>query len=265
MSGPDDTDRPVLHEDHQRAQSFGRQAARYERTRPSYPDDLVNLLLADAPATVLDVGCGTGKAGRLFADRGCTVLGVEPDLRMAEVANGFGIPTEVATFETWEPRGRTFDLVISAQAWHWVNPTRGPITAHAVLNPSGRLAAFWNIYDHEPAMRAALDAVYLRVVPELGRVDSPALGLDSDPLGRAHLDGIASSGLFEPPQHHQFETVRRHTTAEWLDGLPTFSDHARLAPERLAALLQAVGDTIDEHGGVITIRYVAHLVTARVR
>ncbi|HSO95927.1 MAG TPA: methyltransferase domain-containing protein [Acidimicrobiia bacterium] len=265
MTGPRGADWVVLHEDRRRAESFGREAERYERTRPSYPDALVALLLAEGPGAVLDVGCGTGKAGRLFADRGCAVLGVEPDPLMAATARQFGIDVEVATFEEWDSRGRTFDLVTSGQAWHWIDPTRGPTKAHAVLNPSGRLATFWNIYDHEPTMRAALDAVYGRLAPEFGRNDALALGRDADPRGRAHREAITSSALFESPQHHQFETIRRHTTAEWVDGLPTFSDHARLPPERLAALVDAVGGVIDELGGVITIRYVTHLITARVR
>jgi SAM-dependent methyltransferase len=254
-----------LHEDRQRAESFGREAERYERTRPGYPDELVTRLTADGPVTVLDVGCGTGKAGRLLVDRGCDVVGVEPDPLMAQVAQRFGTRVEVATFEEWPPQGRTFDLVISAQAWHWVEPTRGPLKAHSVLNPSGRLAAFWNIYVHEPDMQAALEDVYARVIPESADADCLALGRDSDPAGQAHLAAIESTSRFEPPEHHQYESARRYTTDEWVDGLPTFSDHAQLPPARRAALLGAVRDVIDQLGGVIELRYVTHLVTARVR
>ena len=58
---------------------------------------------------VLDVGSGTGKVGRLFAARGCEVLGVEPDERMADVARSHGLTVEVARVEEWEPAGRRFD------------------------------------------------------------------------------------------------------------------------------------------------------------
>jgi SAM-dependent methyltransferase len=254
-----------LHEDRRRAESFGREAERYERTRPGYPDELVAGLMADAPVTVLDVGCGTGKAGRLFVDRGCDVVGVEPDPLMAQIAQRFGIDVDIASFEEWRAQGRSFDLVISAQAWHWVDPARGPRKARSVLNPSGRVAAFWNIYVHEPDMYAALDAVYTRVVPESAGADCLALGRDSDPGGRAHTAAIESTSRFEPPEHHQYESARQYTTDEWLDGLPTFSDHAQLRPARLAALLDAVRGVIDERGGIITLRYVTHLVTARAR
>jgi trans-aconitate methyltransferase len=60
----------VIHQDRRRAGSFGEAAEQYERARPSYPVELVDALMADHPGRVLDVGCGTGKAGRLFAVRG---------------------------------------------------------------------------------------------------------------------------------------------------------------------------------------------------
>jgi len=53
----------------------------------------------------------------------------------------------VAKFEDWDPVGRTFDAVIAAQAWHWVDPVAGAAKAAAVLRPGGRLAVFWNAFD----------------------------------------------------------------------------------------------------------------------
>ncbi len=101
------------------AESFGAQAERYDRVRPAYPDDLVARIVAGSPGPeVLDVGWGTGIAARQFQAAGRTVLGVEPDARMAEFARARGLPVEVATFESWEPAGRVFDAVVAAQAWH---------------------------------------------------------------------------------------------------------------------------------------------------
>ncbi|MCU1426215.1 MAG: methyltransferase type 11, partial [Actinomycetia bacterium] len=89
----------VLHEERGRAESFGADAARYDRARPSYPAALVDALTVDEPHEVLDIGCGTGIASRLFAARGCHVLGVEIDERMAAVAREHGIDVELGAFE----------------------------------------------------------------------------------------------------------------------------------------------------------------------
>ena len=46
-------------------------------------------------ADAADVGCGTGLAARLVAERGVKVLGVEPDERMAHVARRHGIEQQL--------------------------------------------------------------------------------------------------------------------------------------------------------------------------
>ena len=79
-----------------RAGSFGMDAEAYDRHRPSYPAVVVDVLLAGDTHAVVDVGCGTGKLGRLLAERGADVVGVEPDERMAEVARRHGLAVEVS-------------------------------------------------------------------------------------------------------------------------------------------------------------------------
>jgi len=56
-----------------RALSFGEIAEAYERFRAGYPVQLFDMVMAYAgqPArTALEIGAGTGKATRLFAQRG---------------------------------------------------------------------------------------------------------------------------------------------------------------------------------------------------
>src|SRR5215471_4060471 len=136
------------HQQRQVAESFGMNAERYDRTRPRYPDALVERIVATIPGRdVLDVGVGTGIAARQFQAAGCRVLGIDPDARMADLARRLGVEAEVATFEAWDPAGRLFDAVIAGQAWHWVDPVAGASQAAAVLRPGGRMALFWNALD----------------------------------------------------------------------------------------------------------------------
>ena len=88
----------------ERSRSFGEDAEQYDRARPSYPTEVIDAVCEGA-RRVLDVGCGTGIASRLFAARGVDVLGVEADDRMAAVARRHGIEVEVSTFESWSAEG----------------------------------------------------------------------------------------------------------------------------------------------------------------
>ena len=70
--GPDAAgDEPApLFRDRARASSFGANAELYDRSRPRYPDALIDDLVVEHPPRVLDVGCGTGLLGRSFVERG---------------------------------------------------------------------------------------------------------------------------------------------------------------------------------------------------
>jgi len=170
-----------LYRNRRRADSFGEDAERYDRVRPPYPGAMLEHVLVNAPRHVLDVGCGTGIASRLLAERGCDVLGLEPDSRMAVVARRRGVTVEDGTFEQWDPKGRQFDLLTAGQSWHWVDPNAGAAKAADVLRPRGRLALFWNQAFPEPPVQLAMAAVYSRHAPELGDTSVLIGKRESDP------------------------------------------------------------------------------------
>ena len=247
------------------AESFGTDAERYDHARPHYPAELVDrVIAASRGCEVLDVGCGTGIAARLFTSAGCRVLGVEPDARMAEVARRSGIEVHVAKFEDWDSGDRQFDAVISAQAWHWVDPAAGAVKAASVLRPAGQLAVFWNVFDPPAELRAAFDGVYRRVL-----ADSPLRNLWSLPTltasqmmsGTAAI-GIRQAGEFGAPEQWHFDWARPYTREEWLEVIPTLGGHSEFTPAVLAELLTGLGAAIDAAGGTFTMRYATVAVTA---
>jgi SAM-dependent methyltransferase len=130
-----------------RALSFGVNAEAYERFRPGYPAELFEMVMAyaDQPVrTALEIGAGTGKATRLFAQRGVTVTATEPDGAMlAELRRHVpaGVRTVQAAFEDLEP-GETYGLVYAAAALHWTNPEGRWSRLAALLEPGGVFASF---------------------------------------------------------------------------------------------------------------------------
>jgi SAM-dependent methyltransferase len=251
----------MLYENRSRAESFGAIAQLYDRVRPSYPAELIDALLAGEPRRVLDVGCGTGIAASLLAARGCEVLGVEIDERMAEVARTRGLAVEVAQFEHWDAGGRSFELLTSAQAWHWIDPLAGAQKAASVLEADGRLGLFWNFGLPPAEVSALLDPIYECYAPGLEGY-SVLLG-GSDARGQTAIDGIAASGSFAAAKVERFAWSKTHETAGWLELLQTHSDHQTLPEAQLRPLLGAVGEAIDSLGGSFELPYEAILVTAR--
>lgn len=234
----------LTHTQRERAESFGAVAADYDRYRPSYPTALVDDLVALRPNSVLDIGCGTGKASRLLAGRGLRVLGVEIDPQMAAVARAHGIEVEVGSFEQWDERGRNFDLITCAQAWHWVDPALGAPKIRRLLNPGGTAALFWNFADLDPRTRAVVDDVYRRLAPEL--VDPPGAGDD-----RTHLKTLEATGVFSAITTHTYEWQRTDSAEQWVGNVGTQSNHLLLGGERLGELQAALLAALHEAGGEV--------------
>lgn len=250
----------MTHRDARRL-SFGTDAEQYDRARPSYPPQLIDLICAGGAPRVLDVGCGTGIASRLFLARGCEVLGVEADERMAAVARAHGVDVVVSAFEQWDPSTvAPFDVVISAQAWHWVDPDVGPAKAADALPPGGRLALFWNGYDAGD-LRETFNAVYRRAAPAL--VGTAIVLHPPDKDRSQHADSVDASGFFEPVEQRDVPWERTYSRDEWLDQLQTHSDHRVLPPDELQTVLDGIGEVIDANGGALTIRHVTRLLRAR--
>jgi len=220
--------------------------------------------IAEAGPDVLDVGCGTGISSRLFAQAGCRVLGLDPDERMAALARGAGTEAEVATIEGWDSRGRTFDVVTAAQAWHWVDPVAGVQKAAEVLRPGGRFAVFWNAFDPPLTLREAFAAVFQRIAPE-----SPFGQFWLRPAVDAYREGcvkveevLRASGAFAEPEQWLYRWERTYTTAEWLDLVPTTGGFTRASEDVQQQILEGFGAAVEDAGGSFVMGYDTIAATA---
>ena len=246
-----------MHDQPLRAQSFGDWADEYDRYRAGYPAALAADLLAGGRHTVLDIGCGTGKAAVALAEQGGDVLGVEPDERMARVARGHGIPMEVARFEEWDSAGRRFDVVTCASSWHWLDPESTLPRIPALLDSGGLLARIWNIHVFDDEVRQALDAVYDDYPASLDRfghdpTDQPE---PHDPLH--DLPGMAVL----PPRAYRWSATL--TTEQWIHRIRTYTSHQRLGAASLSVLQARVASVIDGFGGTITPQVITYCQLSR--
>jgi SAM-dependent methyltransferase len=184
---------------------------------------------------------------------------------MAEFARRGGVEVEVATFEGWDPAGRTFDAVVSGQTWHWIDPVAGAAKAAKVLRPGGLLALFWHEFQTPPEVTEAFVAALRRVLPE-SPFDLEAMAKQSQggyqPLLATAADGMRQAGGFGEPERWRFDWEHAYTRDEWLDVLPTTGALTRLPPDKLAEVLAGVGAAIDALGGGFTMRTATVAVTA---
>ena len=139
---------PALHQMNPRSR-FTTRAENYAKYRPSYPDALIDRLVADLdPSSKLvaaDVGAGTGISSRLLADRGIEVIAIEPNIAMTRVARVHPlVKFHNGSAEDTKLPDTSVNLVTCFQAFHWFNPEPTLKEFARILEPRGKLAAVWN-------------------------------------------------------------------------------------------------------------------------
>lgn len=131
------------------ARSFGSVADSYDRGRPTYPAAAAAWLTGETPATVLELGAGTGQLTTRLVELGHDVLATDPDEQMlARLAARLPqVRTSVAAAEKLPVPDRSVDVVVCAQAFDHVDHERALPEIARVLRPGGRLALVWNQTD----------------------------------------------------------------------------------------------------------------------
>jgi SAM-dependent methyltransferase len=228
----------------------------YDRVRPRYPDelfaDLATITGLDETSSVLEVGCGTGQATRSLAALGCSVTAVEPGAGMAALARqriaAFrNVDVEKSTFEEWDDRGRRFDVLVAASAWHWVDPSVGWRRAHDVLCPGGWMALLGNVVVRrpgEPEVYAETADLHERYSP--GNPDWGHPPLEDDVRETDDGWGLADGpgSLFGPAIVRWYPTVQWFDADGFADLLRSTSPYRRLDRDVREPLLDAIADRI---------------------
>lgn len=239
--------------------SFDSVAELYDRARPGYPpallDDLVRLAGAGPGCRVLEIGPGTGQLTVPLAGLGCSIVAVELGADLARVARRKLAPfpdVEVvnADFETWQPPGEPFDLMIAATAIHWIDPAVLAAKAADALRPGGVLAT---VETHHVA--GGTSAYF---------VDAQDCYLRFDPATPKFVRLAAASEIPAEGAVGRYEWEQVYSTAAYLDLLRTYSSTLGLSSGTADGLLACIGGLIDgRYGGRIAKRYLTQLILSR--
>ena len=247
--------------------TFDTAAERYDRIRPRYLtevfDDIERLGGLAPGIRVLEVGCGTGQATVDLATRGHAVVAVEIGAELAAIASRRlarfpDAEVIVADFERWELPTEPFDAVVSATAFHWIDPEIRFLKAADALRPGGLLAIVDTDHGAGGTEQFFVDVqdCYERWDPKT----EPGLRLPAAADVETNVDEVARSGRFGPVTVRRYEWEQMYSTSAYRDLLLTYSGHLALERPTRTGLLDCVGALIDSRfGGSITKRYLTTL------
>lgn len=162
--------------------SFDKSSEHYVRARAEYPPEMTDTIVSLAGLTpsskLLDVGCGSGQATMEFVARGYQVVAIDPAPNaiklLAERAAEFSNLTAMTTtLEAFHP-DESFDLILCAQAFHWLEPNRVSPQIADLAAPGGHIALLWHMQDVIPASpQAALQALNQRYFDQYPTMNPP--------------------------------------------------------------------------------------------
>jgi SAM-dependent methyltransferase len=242
-------------------------AQAYAQFRPSYPVQAIDFIMARCglanTSHLVDVGCGTGTASRLFVASGLNVIGIEPNTEMRCAAAAMVVGEAAGPKVTYlggraESTGlpaAVADAVLSAQAFHWFEPNATLREFHRILKPDGWVILMWNERDERDTATAAYGDV-IRTAKETAAVEGPR-------------QARAGSALRNSPLFRQVEQVAfRNQQALDEEGLlgrafsVSYAPHEAGEREEWTERLRAVFRQ-HQHDGRVALRYLTSIYLAQ--
>lgn len=127
---------------------FDSVAGLYCESRQSYPEEVVRWMVKTAGLTsgagVLEIGCGTGQLTAHLVEFPfhITAIDIGPSM-IATARRQLGdadVRLEATSFEDFQAAPGSFDLIVSATAFHWIDPAVAWTKSARLLRPGGWLA-----------------------------------------------------------------------------------------------------------------------------
>ncbi len=247
-----------------RAASFNQIPELYDAMRPGYPealyDDLISLCLT-GPARVLEIGCGPATFTLPLARRGLHVTALEPGPDLARYAAGKLAPwpnarVVTSSFEAFQEPG-SFDLLVAANSFHWLDPDNRWQRCAGLLTPTGHLALVWNRPVRTGAFQQAAEALYESLAPAMVRRRQDS--------GQWITSATEETPLFASQVQRAYPFTTTLTGEDYVRLLNTYSDHLTLPDDQRRALFDALVDLAQrDFGGVVEQPYES-LLDLRVR
>lgn len=133
---------------------FSDRAENYAAHRPEYPKEVLEFIAERCGLTgssvVADIGSGTGLMSALFLGNGNGVLAVEPNREMRGAAEGIlgdhpRFRSVAGSAEDTTLADDSVDLVVAANALHWIDRDRARVEFSRILKPGGHASIVWSI------------------------------------------------------------------------------------------------------------------------
>ena len=250
----------------ERAHWYTPAAQAYDKARPHYPAELIShvahLTQLEPHSKILEVGCGPGTATTAFAEFGCSIVCVELNPGFCELARRNckqfqNVVIKQSSFEEWPIEASAFDVVVSALAFHWIQPQVGYPKVAETLRDDGYFVLLWN---KEPQPTSEVCQLFEEIysqhdLPSLGRFETEAA---REQMLKELAQPAIDSGVFKEVSSKQVKMEVKYAAEDYLLLLSSFSPYLNLEESRRNSLFAKLRRKInDDLMGIIDLSYIS--------
>jgi SAM-dependent methyltransferase len=235
---------------------FSNRSENYAKFRPGYPAGVIEILKYDCglneASVIADIGSGTGILSELFLQNGNSVVAIEPNAAMRQVAERLLQKYEkfrsiYAAAEATTLEAESVDFVTAGQAFHWFDRAPAKREFARILKPAGWVVLIWN-------ERRLGSTVFLRAYEDL----LLRYGTDYEKVRHEKVTGEIAE--FFSPESFELQTLEnaQHFDFESLKGRLLSSSYAPDQDHpKFASMLKELEDIFDAHqkDGIVSFEY----------
>lgn len=210
------------------SKKFDQVADIYNKYRPSYPEELIDEIKRisgiEAGSRILEVGSGAGLATGQFLGSRYRITCVEQGANLIEAAKENLTVSERdrvsfinIPFQEWEEQEGTFDMMFSAQAFHWIPKPIGYKKVAKALKPGASMQLFWNKYMKDDSECLTELADLMKEYSIMHMMDEEDLMLYKTRM----TDSIEVSGVFKPASIKEVRWEKDYTYDAFINFLKT--------------------------------------------
>ena len=258
--------------------TFNTNPKNYDELRPTYVskmfDDIIEYSSLDKEMVALEIGIGTGQASLPFLKRGCHLTAVELGTDLAEFSRKkFKMYENINIinddFEHIDLTEKSYDLIYSATAFHWIPIKLGVPKVKRLLKSGGVFA--WLSNHPCPSkehleIHNALQRVYHKYGEYFGNNalhDIKSIE-DINEVKLIDRKNIFDTYDFENIVYQSYQSTRTFNADEYCKLLCTYSGHINLPEEIKSSFLKDIRDAIFSLGDELIINDTILLVMGRI-
>jgi ubiquinone/menaquinone biosynthesis C-methylase UbiE len=193
---------------------FSDRVENYIKYRPHYPDAAIDHVMQlgrlNNNSVIADIGSGTGISAEPLLQRGCTVIGIEPNDAMRAAAEQLlgsfpKFQSVNGTAEKTTLASASVDAILCAQAFHWFDRPAARNEFQRIAKPGALIALMWNVRLTNTPFLQKYEELLLEYATDYSKVNHENIG---EPEIREVLGPDVEVAVFPNEQRFSLEGLK---------------------------------------------------------